>query len=730
MPATSYLRSGAARYALVALAYVGAYALAGLWARDLTVTGGASPWFPGAGLALGLLVVGGMRFAPVIFLAEVIDAQLIFQVPFTVFQDLSHALAWTAVWAIAAVILRLGLGRPPNLRTGGDLQLFGVVGVVAAPALAGLAGYSVLSWSGVGSWNDFAEGWRAFAVGDAVGVAALTPAIIAVAARQRPLRPPPAESITPVTILQALAIAGAPFITMLFDGQRPGLLALTLVPVAWVALTRGFVATTIASLTAISATTIAAHAQLGDSIALTDVQLFLITVALLALGIAVVMRMFRRSQAELAIRASQDPLTGMANRPAFLAEVERRLDKGEQVAILFIDLDRFKLVNDTLGHELGDSLLTAIAGRLSRTAGEDDALIARFGGDEFTAVTSSAEMSAWIPGGRLAERVLEQIAPAFALVGKKISIDVSVGIAVGEPGDDPEELISQADLAMFAAKQRGGSCISVFDETMSARAERRARIERGLRDALDAGRFRLVYQPIVPLSPGAPAGVESLLRWHEDGEPIPPDEFIPIAEETGMILRIGRWVLTEACRTAAAWSDADGPPPTIWVNASAAELREPDFVEFVISSLEQAGLEGGGRLGLELTENILVDDTEAIIDSLGRLRDAGVRLALDDFGTGYSSLGYLRRLPIDTIKIDRRFIAGLDDPTEQPVAAMITDLAHRLGLVVVGEGVETTEQREALERLGCDLAQGYLLGRPGPSDRAVAITGFAGATSG
>ncbi len=329
----------------------------------------------------------------------------------------------------------------------------------------------------------------------------------------------------------------------------------------------------------------------------------------------------------------------------------------------------------------------------------------------------------------MAERVLEQLAPPFDLAGKQVSIDVSVGIAVGEPGDDPETLIAQADLAMFAAKQRGGSCVSVFDETMSARAERRATVERGLREALEAGRLTLAFQPIVPLRPGAPAGVEALLRWREGDDFIPPSEFIPIAEETGLILRIGRWVLTEACAAAARWPEAGGGAPTIWVNASAAELREPDFVEYVISSLEAAGLEGGGRLGLELTENVLVEDTENVLESLGRLRDAGVRLALDDFGTGYSSLGYLKRLPIDTIKIDRRFVADLADPADQPVAAMITDLAHQLGMIVVGEGVETPEQREALERLGCDLAQGYLLGRPGPAEKAVQTVGFAVAAS-
>ena len=712
------LRSRSARALAISVAYLGTYALAALWARDLTVVGGASPWFPGAGLSLGLLIVGGPRWAPLLVAGELISSQLIFAVPFSPLQDAINALSTAAILTAAAVALRAMLGRPPSLRSAAELRRFVGLGVVAAPALIGVSGYSLLAWSGVGSWSDFAEGWRAYAVGDAVGIAVVAPLLIAVAGRlasEAPLRRP---ALGTEAIVQAVAVAGVPLLPMLLSSPRPVLLGMTLMPVAWVALTRSFLVTMLATLVAASATTISAHAELGESTLLTDVQLLLLMMSLLGLAIAVAMRVFRRTQTMLAVRASQDPLSGLANRRIFVEEVARRLAGGRQIAVLFVDLDRFKLINDTLGHEVGDRLLTVIAGRLARSGDPGQTMIARFGGDEFTAVTGDGEVSAWISGEQMADRILDELARPIAIGGRTISVDVSIGIAVGEPGEDPNDLIAQADLAMFTAKGRGGSCVSMFDDEMGARAERRSTLERGLRDALEGGGLWLEFQPIVPLHESAAAGVEALLRWRDAaGQLVGPAEFIPIAEETGLILRIGRWVLVQACAEAERWRGAERRP-TIWVNVSAAELREPDFVEFVISTLEAAGLEGDGCLGLELTEGVLVEDTEAVLETLGRLHDAGVKLALDDFGTGYSSLGYLQRLPIDAIKIDRRFVSKLSEDADDPVAATITDLAHRLELAVVGEGVENEAQLAALERLGCDLAQGWLLGRPGTIEAA------------
>ena len=410
---------------------------------------------------------------------ELISSQLIFDASFSAPQALISATAFTAAICVAAVPLRQLLGDPPSFRDATEVRAFAILGVVAAPALAGLGVYAMLAWSGIGSWDGFLEGWWTFAVGDAVGVAAITPAVLAVAARLgngRPLQP---TALRPELVVQAAAIVGRPVLPLLQDGSRPVLLALTLVPVAWVALTRSFMTATIASFVAISITTITAHAELGNSVQLTDVQFFLMTEALLGTGIAVMMRMFRRSQAALAVRASQDPLTGLANRRNFIEEVDRRLSAGERAAILFIDLDRFKLVNDTLGHEVGDAVLVTIAGRLARTGVPGQALVARFGGDEFTAVTSAAEPSAWLEGERMADRVLEELRAPISIGDRQVSIDVSVGITVGDPGDDPEELVSRADLAMFSAKQRGGSRVSMFDESMRERAGSPARARTG-----------------------------------------------------------------------------------------------------------------------------------------------------------------------------------------------------------------------------------------------------------
>jgi diguanylate cyclase (GGDEF)-like protein len=379
--------------------------------------------------------------------------------------------------------------------------------------------------------------------------------------------------------------------------------------------------------------------------------------------------------------------------------------------VLFIDLDNFKLVNDSLGHHAGDNLLAAVATRLKQAVRPSDT-VARFGGDEFGLLMEglTSERGAIA----MAERVSAVLAGPFALDTGEHFVTTSTGIALAHGGEEASDLIQAADAAMYRAKERGRARYELYDEVMRGRAIARLRIENDLRRALDRKELRLVYQPLVSLRDERVVGAEALIRWeHPERGTIPPDEFIPLAEESGLIEPLGDWVLEEACREAAAWAR---PTPDsglgISVNLSPVQLSQPACAERVAQVLRSSGLEPGS-LSLELTESLLVSQSEAIGDVLRSLKTLGVRLVLDDFGTGYSSLGYLTRLPIDALKIDHGFVAALGSGLpDGAITEAIVAIARALSLEVVGEGVETLAQVRELRRLGCELAQGYYFSMP------------------
>ena len=442
----------------------------------------------------------------------------------------------------------------------------------------------------------------------------------------------------------------------------------------------------------------------------------------------------RRLAVEEALRHQvlHDPLTHLPNRLLAADRLERALERsartGTATAVILVDLDDFKTVNDSLGHAAGDELLVAIADRLVGAVRVEDT-VCRLGGDEFVVVCE--DLDGEIDAIAVAERVRASWAEPIEVAGVSLHVVGSVGLTfVG--GDSPREIaeaaemLRQADMAMYRAKAKRLGGFEVFDERMRAAALRRLSIATALRRDVDAGGLSLVYQPIVDVRTGAVTAVEALARWHgpDDGiGAVGPAEFIEVAEQTGLIRGLGEWALTEACRTAAAW-DGDAPPG-IRVNVSPLQLSDPDFTGTVAQTLREAGLPAS-RLGLELTEAALVDDSEATRTTIQRLHELGVQLLLDDFGTGYSALSYLHRFPqIGCLKIDRSFVSGMRHRrSDEAIVTAVIALAREFGLEVVAEGVEEPAQLERLRELGCGMAQGYLLGRPMPvEDLRARLTG-------
>jgi len=393
--------------------------------------------------------------------------------------------------------------------------------------------------------------------------------------------------------------------------------------------------------------------------------------------------------------------------------------RGGRVAVLFLDLDHFKVVNDSLGHALGDRLLVAIAERLKVALRPDDT-IARFGGDEF--VVLCEELHGRADAIAIADRVNAAVSGPFVIDDVEVFVGMSIGIAFPDRlgGDlDPATLIRDADAAMYRAKERGRGRWEVFDNAMRASAVDRLDIENALRRAIERRELRVFYQPVVHLGTGGIVGVEALLRWeHGERGLLLPGDFITVAEETGLIVPFGTWVLEQACRQLVRWQTAhpDLPRLSVAVNLSGRQLGHPKLVDDIGEVLSDTGIDPA-QVELEITESVLMDDVEMSEETLQRLKALGVRLAVDDFGTGYSSLSYLRRFPVDLLKVDRSFVDGLgSDPSDSAIAAAVITLAHTLGLEAVAEGVETETQLAELRRLQCDTAQGFLLARPAPGD--------------
>lgn len=417
-------------------------------------------------------------------------------------------------------------------------------------------------------------------------------------------------------------------------------------------------------------------------------------------------------------QAFHDPLTDLANRSLFLYQVGQALSRAPRqsniVTVLFLDLDNFKTVNDSLGHAAGDRLLVEAARRLTVCVRESD-LIARLGGDEFAVLVEDAASVDEVLA--IAERIGAALSRPFVLGAKEVFVNASVGISRSTRGEGTDELVRNADVAMYVAKMRGKAQHALFEPAMHKAALDRLVVEADLRRAIELEEFVLQYQPIVELASGDIIGAEALVRWTcRDRGRVLPGVFIPIAEETGLIVAIGRWVLREACRQAKRWTDERGLPVRISVNLSGRQLQEPGIVDEVRQALAESGL-APGQLVLELTESMLMHNTEQAMARLNALKELGVSLALDDFGTGYSSLSYLQRYPIDILKIDKAFVDVIAQGGDGPVlASAIVALGETLRMNTVAEGIETEAQRGHLLTLGCELGQGYLFAPPLDAD--------------
>jgi diguanylate cyclase (GGDEF)-like protein len=414
-------------------------------------------------------------------------------------------------------------------------------------------------------------------------------------------------------------------------------------------------------------------------------------------------------EARIAHMAHHDALTDLPNRTLFGTQLEgalRWLRRNEQLAVLFIDLDNFKNINDTLGHQVGDALLRTVADRLRACTRETD-VIARLGGDEFVIVQTKIAG----PGdvAHFARRVRETIMQPYELDDHHVIVDTSIGIALA-PGDGStcDELIKNADLALYGAKASGRGTYSFFEQAMDARMMARHEMELDLRRAMVNGEFEIHYQPLVNLEHDRISACEALLRWnHPVRGQVSPDSFIPVAEESGLITRIGDWVIRNACAEAATWPD----DITLAINISPAQFRNENLIKVVTHALATSGL-APERLELEITEAILLEHTDATLDTLNRLRAFGIRIAMDDFGTGYSSLSYLQKFPFDKIKIDGSFVSALSDaPESTAVIRAVTGLASSFRMVTTAEGVETEEQLALIRSLGCTEMQGYLFSK-------------------
>ncbi|MCX2983260.1 GGDEF domain-containing response regulator [Halieaceae bacterium IMCC14734] len=442
----------------------------------------------------------------------------------------------------------------------------------------------------------------------------------------------------------------------------------------------------------------------------------------------------KRQEDRLRYLAYFDPLTNLPNRRSFNEQLTRILKRSRRhdssAALLFIDLDNFKRINDSIGHGRGDKLLVEIARRLTLELREDDAIsyithddmqdeeehdgsteIARLGGDEFTVVLSDINDLSDVE--RVAKRLLVKLSQPIALQSHNPVVTPSIGIALyPNDGEDPDTLIRNADTAMYAAKAEGRACYRFYNEEMNAKAVEHLKLEEELREAIADNQLELRYQPQVDAKTGAVVSMEALVRWkHPVRGMIPPSEFIPVAERTGLIVELGEWILNEAARHCHFWDERGLPQFRICLNLSPLQFNEPNLTQKVADFLEQSGIHPG-RLELELTESAIMTDAETNIAKLRELKALGLALAVDDFGTGYSSLNYLKRFPIDTLKIDQSFVADLASPDGEAIVDAIMALSKTLNLQVIAEGVETQEQLKFLLTRNCHLLQGYYFSRP------------------
>jgi diguanylate cyclase (GGDEF)-like protein len=699
----------------VLVLFVTAYVAGAAWGIELAENEGISPWYPPAGLSLALIILLGPRWAPAIVIADL--AQWAFVGGRGAFGvALAFAVAQAVIFGTAGAALRAWLGAQPPLTRIADLAIFGAVGVVAAPLLAGFAVMGIdLVANGLDP-GDYAEQVRIFFIGDAVAIVAFTPPLLMLGASIRGVSlrsaSPCAAGLRAEDFAMAASVIALPI--LLAAAANIDLLFASVLPLAWVALRRGLPAATVAT-AAWSVASVFAFNAFDVAATLTEIQGFLLAGATLALASGAVVSERERGRARLAYLALHDDVTGLPNRHRLMEALADALAREQrtEVAILVVQLRGLRAVLSHVGREALDDLLSTVADRL-RTITGPDATLARLSPSRFVVMLDG-------PDARRAKAISDAILTALAVParidGRELGLDASIGVAHGGHGTGPDTVLAFADAATARAAQRSGSHLVLFDAALEREARERRAMERALREAIEGGTLGVAFQPIVELDGEDVLDAEALARWTPPGRPpIPPAVFIALAESTGLILQLGRWVLNEACRQAAGWPAPDDRPIGVCVNVSAAQLQDARFIDDVRAALDASGLDPT-RLRLEVTESLLLDDLETAIARLGVLRELGITAVLDDFGTGYSSLSRVQRFPVSSLKIDRSFVAGLDTGrVDRAIVEATLALAHALGLETVAEGVETEAQRRILLDLGCTRMQGFLVSKPLPGE--------------
>ena len=732
------------RYVWLVTIYLVIWAALDKAALAFETTPEISVWYPPSALDIVLTLVFGLRYSPALLLNTLVHNYLVTG------RDLSFAtllifnLVTTISYAGASALLLLGLRINPRLRGLRDVVWFVVVAALTAPFVVALLQAVNFAWFGIIPWSNFLIYTLHYWAGDATGIAMLAPFLLTwlrkvpwIWSHTEPEPPAleakphlPTRREVPVLLIESLALVVGIWIAY---GSRPGTnldyTYFVFLPLIWIALRHGFERAAAAVLFINVGVAFLVRAKFGQSnvLALQFGLMAMSHTGLLLGGIA-----SDRRQAEKALRdyaerlrynAFHDALTGLPNRALFMDRLEHALEQGKRYqdhlfAVLFLDLDRFKVVNDSLGHILGDQLLIAIARRLEACLRPTDT-IARLGGDEFTILLEGlSDISDTI---RIAERIQAELTLPFNLGGQEVFTTASIGIALSATGySQAEDLLRDADIAMYRAKVFGAR-YEIFNTTMHARAVARLQMETDLRRAIERQEFLIFYQPLVSLETGKITGFEALIRWqHPQRGLLSPAKFVPVAEETGLLSRIDQWVMGEACRQAQHWSEQikSDSPLSISVNISNKQFTQPNLIEQISQILQETSLEAT-CLKLEITENVIMENAQSAIAKLEQIKALGIKLAIDDFGTGYSSLGRLHNFPIDELKIDRSFVSKIGaDEGNLEITETIVTLAQKLGMDVTAEGIETAEQLAQLRKLKCAYGQGYFFSRPLPSQAA------------
>ncbi|MGI2905659.1 putative bifunctional diguanylate cyclase/phosphodiesterase [Tolypothrix sp. VBCCA 56010] len=704
-------------------------------------------WYPPSALDFVLVLVFGLRYTPALLLNTLVHQYVVTYRDLNFITLLIFDLITTIGYAGASAVLLLKLQINPRLRQLRDVVCFNVVAVLIAPLL--VAWLQVLNFasSGIIPWSKLVMYTLHYWAGDATGIAMLAPFLL-ILLRKLPWvwlykeqQPPATEGKlrlptwreVPELVGEGVALAvgilagyAAP------RGTNLDYSYFVFLPVIWSGLRHGFerAATTVLSMNVGVALLVVAKFGSSNLLAL---QFGLMAISLMGLLVGAIAtdrmhteKALRDSNKQLTHNAFHDGLTGLANRSLFMEHLERAVEYGKrernfQFAVLFVDLDRFKLINDSLGHLLGDKLLIAIVGRLQACVRPTD-IIARFGGDEFTILLENlSDISDTI---RVADRIQAELSLPFNLGGQEVFITASIGIALSATGyNQAEDLMRDADIAMYRAKIGGKARYEIFNPSMHDRAVVRLQLETDLRLAIERQEFLIYYQPMVSLSSGRIIGFESLLRWqHPERGLLFPSEFISVAQEVGLMSLIDQWVMRQACHQIQQWQEQIKrfPPLSITVNVCNQHFTQPNLVAQISQILQQTSLDAS-RLKLEITENVIMENHRAT-STLSQLKALGICLVIDDFGTGYSSFSRLHRFPIDELKIDRSFVSNINvNEKNLEITEIIVMLGKKLGMDVTAEGIETPEQLAQLKEMKCAYGQGCFFSQPLSSEAAEAL---------